>query len=160
MIRAYVKKIILRFLSDFSQLFYIIFICNLILFQFSFSQDNINFKLLSIEHGLSQSTINCFFQDSKGFMWIGTQDGLNKFDGYNFEVFKHHPLDSNTISHNWIIDVFEDKNGHIWIATWYGLNKYDPKSAKIIRYFAIIKKITRDTIICFIYNIIRNNIII
>lgn len=119
------------------KLFNIVIIFNLILYQLSFSQDNIKFKRLSIEHGLSQSTINCIFQDSKGFMWIGTQDGLNKFDGYNFEIFKHHPLDSNTISHNWIWDVFEDKNGHIWISTWYGLNKYDPKSAEFIRYFSI-----------------------
>jgi len=137
MIRAFVEKIILCFQSNYRQLFNIVFISNLILYQFSFSQDNVKFKRLSIEHGLSQSTINCIFQDSKGFIWIGTQDGLNKFDGYNFEVFKHHPLDSNSISHNWINDVFEDKNGHIWIATWYGLNKYNPKSAEFIRYFSI-----------------------
>ena len=105
---SFSKKFLLYLQFEFRQLLNVIPISILILCNVSFSQDNLKFKRLSIEHGLSQSTINCIFQDSKGFIWIGTQDGLNKFDGYNFEVFKHHPLDSNTISHNWIIDVFED----------------------------------------------------
>ena len=94
----------------------------------------LQFDWISSEQGLSQNSINCIFQDSQGFLWFGTQDGLNKFDGYSFEVFKHHPLDSTTISHNWIWDINEDRQGNLWIATWRGLNKYDLNSSKFIRY--------------------------
>jgi ligand-binding sensor domain-containing protein/signal transduction histidine kinase len=94
----------------------------------------LQFDWISSEQGLSQNSINCIFQDSKGFLWFGTQDGLNKFDGYSFEIFKHHPLDSTTISHNWIWDINEDRAGNLWIATWRGLNKYDLNSSKFIRY--------------------------
>ena len=94
----------------------------------------LQFDWISSAQGLSQNTINCIFQDSKGFLWFGTQDGLNKYDGYSFEVFKHHPLDSNSISHNWIWDIYEDHAGNLWIATWRGLNKYDLNSSKFIRY--------------------------
>lgn len=100
-----------------------------------YSQENNNrFDHLSVEQGLSQSTVNCIFQDSRGFMWFGTQDGLNKYDGYCFEVFKYNPLDLNTISHNWIWDVYEDHLGNLWIATWWGLNKYDLNTSKFVRY--------------------------
>lgn len=94
----------------------------------------INFKNLSIQDGLSQSTINCIYQDSQGYIWFGTQDGLNKYDGYNFTIFKENPVDTNSISHNWIWDVFEDKNGNLWIGTWYGLNKYNRNTNEFTRY--------------------------
>ena len=126
-----------KIISALHQFYIVSIISILILCNFSFSRNDIKFKQLSIEQGLSQSSINSIFQDSKGYIWIGTQDGLNKFDGYKFEVFKHHPLDSNSISHNWILDAFEDKYGHIWIATWFGLNKYNPKTEEYSRYFHI-----------------------
>jgi len=78
--------------------------------------------------GISQSEILCIFQDSEGYMWLGTQNGLNKFDGYNFENFFNEPADSNTISNNWIFDICEDQNGAIWIGTKNGLNRYDKRS--------------------------------
>ncbi|HID38534.1 MAG TPA: hypothetical protein EYP36_03350, partial [Calditrichaeota bacterium] len=95
----------------------------------------VRFRHLSIQDGLSQSTINCIFQDSRGFIWIGTQDGLNRYDGYNFKIFRENPLDSNSISHNWIWDIFEDKENNLWIATWDGLTKYNPSTRKFTRYF-------------------------
>src|SRR5512136_3114997 len=55
--------------------------------------NNIKFKHLSVEAGLSHSTVNCILQDSKGFMWFGTDDGLSKYDGYNFTIYKHNPDD-------------------------------------------------------------------
>jgi ligand-binding sensor domain-containing protein/two-component sensor histidine kinase len=88
----------------------------------SFGSD-VYFDHITIEQELSQNTINCIYQDSEGFMWFGTEDGLNRYDGYNFKIFRQHPLDSNTISHNWIWDICEDENGHIWVATWFGLNR-------------------------------------
>ena len=95
---------------------------------------NVRFEHLTIENGLSQNTINCIFQDSRGFMWFGTQDGLNKFDGYNFTIFRHDPTDTNSISHSWVWYIYEDSRNNIWIATWRGLTKYDPTINKFTRY--------------------------
>ncbi len=94
-----------------------------------------HFRHLSLEDGLSQNTVNCIFQDSQGFMWFGTQDGLNRYDGYEFTVFRENPLDTNSLSHSWIWYVFEDKNRNLWIATWEGLTKFNPASNTFKRYF-------------------------
>jgi ligand-binding sensor domain-containing protein/two-component sensor histidine kinase len=109
----------------------------LVLFIFAINglSQKINFKHLSIQDGLSQSTINCIFQDSRGFMWFGTQDGLNKYDGYNFTVYKKNPADTNSISHNWIWDIFEDIHENLWIATWNGLTKFNPATNQFFRFF-------------------------
>jgi len=58
------------------------------------------FEHLSLEDGLSQSTVYAILQDNKGFMWFGTQDGLNRYDGYQFTIYRHNPTDSNSLSHN------------------------------------------------------------
>ena len=92
-------------------------------------QGYIAFNHLSIENGLSQSSITCIFQDKKGFMWFGTQDGLNRYDGYNFKIFKNDPADSNSISDNFIFTIYEDKNGTLYFETRTGnLNQYFPVS--------------------------------
>jgi len=90
---------------------------------FSFSQQY-NFTTYSIEQGLSQSVVNCIFQDSKGYIWVGTQHGLNKFNGYSFESFTFNPLDTNSISNNWIYSVDEDASGNLWVVTKGGLNEF------------------------------------
>ncbi len=82
------------------------------------------FTNYSINEGLSQSVVNCVFQDSKGFIWIGTQNGLNRFNGEAFDVYIFNPLDSNSISNNWIYCIAEDSSGNLWIGTKGGLNKY------------------------------------
>ncbi len=89
----------------------------------SFSQHYF-FSTWSIEQGLSQSVVNCIFQDSKGYIWAGTQHGLNKFNGSNFEIFTFSPKDSNSISNNWVYSIDEDKNGNLWIVTKNGLNQF------------------------------------
>jgi len=131
----------------------IIFLIILFISSFSISAQNINFKHLTIQDGLSQSTINCIFQDSKGYMWIGTQDGLNKYDGYDFTIYKENPIDTNSISHNWIWNIFEDNQMNLWIATWNGLTKYKPDANLFIRYFSDTTKTNsisgeRPTSIC------------
>ena len=68
----------------------------------SSSGRNIRFDHLSLEQGLSQGAVNCIVQDQRGFMWIGTQDGLNRYDGYTFTVFKHDPADEASLSANTI----------------------------------------------------------
>jgi len=64
-------------------------------------------------NGLSQGTVNCIHQDRYGYMWFGTQDGLNKFDGINFKVYKHDPLDSISISDNYSFDIEKDVSGNL-----------------------------------------------
>ncbi|MEJ2354171.1 MAG: two-component regulator propeller domain-containing protein, partial [Anaerolineales bacterium] len=63
------------------------------------SRRDLKFEHLSVEHGLSHSSVNCIFQDSQGFMWFGTDDGLNKFDGYTFRVYRHEPGNLGSLSH-------------------------------------------------------------
>ena len=85
---------------------------------------NIRFQQISIEAGLSQSSIDCLLLDSRGFMWFGTQDGLNRYDGYRFEIYKHDPADPDTLSNSYILSIYEDSSGTIWIGTESGLNSY------------------------------------
>ena len=111
----------------------IIFICVAFLLFFNYTNaqsKRINFKHYSINEGLSQNTVLCLLQDRYGFIWIGTEDGLNKFDGYEFISYKHDNADSSSISHNQINALFEDQDGKIWIATSKGLNIFDRKTEK------------------------------
>ena len=89
-------------------------------------QAEIKFEHISLEQGLSQSIINTIMKDSKGFMWFGTESGLNKYDGYEFVIYKNNPFDSTSISNNQIQSTFEDEEGFIWIGTvGGGLNKFN-----------------------------------
>ena len=87
---------------------------------------NLRFEHLQTSAGLSQSNVLSIVQGSDGFMWFGTQDGLDKYDGYNITVYKKDSKDFESLNHNYIKDLAEAKNGDLWIATWGGgLNKYD-----------------------------------
>ncbi len=95
----------------------------------------IRFEHLTIEDGLSQNAGLAIFQDSRGYLWVGSQDGLNRYDGYSFKIFKHDPDDPNSLSHNGILAIAEDTDGSLWIGTWGGgLNRFDPVTEKFIRY--------------------------
>ncbi len=86
---------------------------------------NIKFTNISIKNGLSQSSANCIFQDSRGILWVGTEDGLNKYDGYSFAVYKSNSEDISSISNPRIQCIIEDHSGNLWIGTnGGGLNKY------------------------------------
>jgi ligand-binding sensor domain-containing protein/serine phosphatase RsbU (regulator of sigma subunit) len=92
---------------------------------FIIAQD-LKFKHLSNDAGLSQVTAQLIYQDSQGFMWIGTQDGLNRYDGYHFKVFKNNPSDKKSISSNIINCIYEDEKGLMYIGTQSsGLSVYD-----------------------------------
>ncbi|MBX3057193.1 MAG: response regulator [Anaerolineae bacterium] len=96
---------------------------------------DLKFTHLSLEEGLSQTTVITILQDSRGFMWFGTQDGLNRYDGYNFVVYRNDPNDLNSLGDNRIRAIVEDSSGMLWIATEAGgLNKYDPDTDTFTRY--------------------------
>ena len=95
----------------------------------------LRFEHISIEQGLSQSSVRVIFQDSRGFLWFGTEDGLNRYDGYTFKTFKPEPSNPNSLSDGWITDIVEDQNGYLWIGTRLGgLNHYDPFTGQFIQY--------------------------
>ncbi len=98
-------------------------------------QEDIKFHHLTLEQGLSQSIIYSIFQDSRGFMWFGTEDGLNLYDGCEFEVFRNKSDDIKSLSYNYIKSIVEDESGFIWIGTYgRGLNRYDPAQQTFSRF--------------------------
>ena len=108
-IKTFVKKGIILFLLS-------IIIFNLCLLESYASNKNITFNNLNIEQGISQSTAEIIFQDSKGYIWIGTSDGLNRYNGYEYKIYNYEE-GKNSISHNGITDITEDDDGYIWVAT-------------------------------------------
>jgi len=93
------------------------------------------FQHISIEQGLSQSSIFCLLQDSTGFMWFGTEDGLNKYNGYEFKVYKHDSQDPNSLSDTWVRALYEDRSGTMWIGTRNGgLNRFNRESESFTSY--------------------------
>jgi ligand-binding sensor domain-containing protein/signal transduction histidine kinase/DNA-binding response OmpR family regulator len=95
----------------------------------------IRFKHYSTDEGLSQNMVDCILKDSRGFMWFGTWNGLNRFDGYSFTIFKQNIQDVNSLSNNFIYALCEDKFGNIWIGTNNGLNVYIYAENRFVRYF-------------------------
>ncbi len=93
----------------------------------SFAQQKpVKFERLTSEQGLPQSVVYSIMQDHKGFIWLGTQEGLIRYDGYNFVSYTHDPLDSTSLSENRVLCVVEDKAGTIWVGTGNGgLNRFD-----------------------------------
>ena len=90
------------------------------------AQQPLRFDRLGRNEGLSQSSVNCMLRDRDGFIWFGTQDGLNLYDGKKFRVFQNQPGDSNSLSNNYILSLCEDEEGLIWAGTMTGgLNRFD-----------------------------------
>ncbi|GAB2812100.1 sensor histidine kinase [Ferruginibacter profundus] len=107
-----------------SWLWYLILLqCNS--FFCSAQSNRIPFEHIGIAEGLSESNILSIVQDNRGFMWFGSWDGLNKYDGYKITVYKNKPGDSSSISNNYVNEISEDKNGNLWVATNEGLNYFD-----------------------------------
>ena len=101
--------------------------------QKTYSQE-VHFRHLNINDGLSQNAVYAILQDNKGFMWFGTKDGLNRYDGYSFTVFNHSPYDTTTLSDNFITALFEDRRGLIWIGTLDGgINIYKKNTGSFLR---------------------------
>ncbi len=94
---------------------------------------SINFRHIKSENGLSNSTIETILQDDRGFMWFGTRDGLNRYDGSQMIIYRNSLTDSSTISDNYITSLYEDKQHYLWAGTLNGLNKFNPKLNRFIR---------------------------
>ena len=97
---------------------------------------DINFRNIRNEDGLSQSTVETIIQDKKGYIWIGTNDGLNKYNGYDFEIYRHSNKPENSIANNYIVDLQEDEDGNIWVGTANGLSKINTDNNEITNYFS------------------------
>ncbi|MCX6583709.1 MAG: ATP-binding protein [Candidatus Aminicenantes bacterium] len=98
-------------------------------------KNTIRFKHISTEHGLSQDCVYCIIQDKKGFLWFGTELGLNRYDGYEFKIYRNDPHEPTTISDNLIRYLYEDQNEMLWIGTRSGgLNCFDPRTEVFTQY--------------------------
>lgn len=93
----------------------------------------LHFDHLSVSNGLPGNEITSLFQDSRGFIWIGTGDGLSRYDGHVFKNYMH--IGTNGLTDLHVNAITEDAGGNIWIATENGLNKLDPFTEKITRYY-------------------------
>jgi signal transduction histidine kinase/ligand-binding sensor domain-containing protein len=96
---------------------------------------HLDFDHISTEQGLSQNTVFCILQDKQGFMWFGTEDGLNKYDGYSFTIFRHDPEDPSSLGGSRILSVVQARSGELWIGTANGgLSKLELEAKQITRY--------------------------
>lgn len=96
---------------------------------------NIKFTRFTAGQGLSQNTVHGIIQDKKGVLWFATADGLNRYDGYGFKIYRSEIGNPNSLSNNYIVRIYEDRAGHIWLGTLGGgLNRFDPDTETFVRY--------------------------
>ncbi|MCP4151273.1 MAG: hypothetical protein GY757_26250, partial [bacterium] len=98
------------------------------------AKENLKFEYITDEQGLSNSIIKCITQDKRGFMWFGTENGLNMYDGYRITSYKNIPGNPNSLSFNFVWAICGDRTGNIWIGTDHGLDKFDPVSESFTHY--------------------------
>ena len=95
---------------------------------------DLTFEHISTHQGLSQDIVRSIVQDHQGFMWFGTEDGLNRYDGHSMKIYKHDSRDSSTVSLNGINDLYEDSRDRLWIGTGDGLDLYDRDHDRFVRF--------------------------
>jgi signal transduction histidine kinase/ligand-binding sensor domain-containing protein/CheY-like chemotaxis protein/AraC-like DNA-binding protein len=105
-------------------------LCNSLLAQKGLYQ----FSHLDISNGLSDNQVNAIYKDHKGFMWFGTQAGLNRYDGHEFKIFKHNSKDSTSIPDDYVFNIFEGPEKHLWIKSGSGFSIYNPLTEKFERF--------------------------
>lgn len=117
---------------------------------------DLKFSHLTTNDGLSQGYVTAILQDRRGFMWFATRDGLNRYDGGAFLVYKSDPSDPHSLSSNFIQGLMEDNHGYLWLATNTGVDKFDPTTERFTRYLhdpqnptsiggALVKSIAQDS---------------
>ncbi|MCC8154386.1 MAG: hypothetical protein LIP01_09325 [Tannerellaceae bacterium] len=99
----------------------------------AFSQNVV--RQLTNADGLSNNSINCIFEDSRHILWVGTWDGLNAYNGRDFQVYRYNRNTPSSISNNVIRQIFEQSPGCLWIATDYGINRWDEDKQQFTNYF-------------------------
>lgn len=99
-------------------------------------QANYYFRSLQVEDGLSQNSVYAVFQDQQGYMWFGTQDGLNRYDGHTFKIFKKNTGDPQSLGNNTVTAITQDHQGQLWVGTGDGAYVYDPRNENFTRYDA------------------------
>jgi ligand-binding sensor domain-containing protein len=114
----------------------------------------IKFKRLSEQDRLSRSWVKCIFQDRTGYLWIGTAEGLYKYDGVRFKIYKYNAADSTSLNHNNTNIIFEDSQGGLWIGTQAGLNLYNREKDRFKRVTSI------NNYISCIYEFNRGNFLV
>jgi ligand-binding sensor domain-containing protein len=122
----------------------LIFAIYILLIPFQLKANTFSFRHYKVEDGLTFNTVRSIIQDRRGFMWIGTEDGLNRFDGYTFKEFRSKAKSKNSIGSNYIGTLLEDSNGDIWIGTDNGVYIYHPTTEKFIR----LEIKTKNGVIC------------
>ena len=96
--------------------------------------DSIRVDRISTQQGLSQGTIQAFAQDGQGFMWVATQEGLNRFDGYEFTTFQNDPDDPRSLSHSWVRTLLVDSKNRLWVGSDRGdLDRFEPNTRRFVR---------------------------
>ncbi len=109
-------------------------ILGLFFYQLSLNSQELAFRHITKDDGLSNNSVYKILKDSQGFMWFGTLNGLNKYDGQRIKVYDHDPQEPNSISNGSIQALMEDSRGYLWIGTKDGLNKYDPVKDEFVVY--------------------------
>ncbi|RYY31946.1 MAG: hybrid sensor histidine kinase/response regulator, partial [Sphingobacteriaceae bacterium] len=117
----------------------ILFLC---FAQVSLKAQSYYFTHYQVESGLSNNAVICSIIDKKGFMWFGTKDGLNRFDGYTFKIFRTDTADKGSIGNNFIFSLYEDNDGLLWVGTERGLYTYNYTTEK----FTFLKNTSTNSI--------------
>jgi signal transduction histidine kinase/ligand-binding sensor domain-containing protein len=142
--------------SKILRIFYVLLVLYIFIPKNIFAQENnIRFESITINDGLSQGTIRCILHDSKGFMWFGTQDGLNRYDGNAFKIFRNEINNPYSISSNNTTCIDEDIEGNLWVGTLNGLNKFERDTYKFIQY-SFSKKTHDDKFSNTIYSLLTS----
>ncbi|XHR95514.1 two-component regulator propeller domain-containing protein [Mucilaginibacter sp. UC70_90] len=97
-----------------------------------------NIQRLGLKDGLSNSEVRCIFQDHSGYMWFGTYDGLNRFDGYDFRIYRNQPEKQHSIIHNFINCIAEDAANNLWVGTRQGISILNPVTEEFSPAYAIL----------------------
>ena len=99
---------------------------SIIIAQDYYTSKYLRFQHITVKDGLSQSSVHHILQDKKGYLWFCTEDGLNRYDGYNIKIYKHNPNNLNSLTSNYVFTAYEDNSGFIWFGTDGGLTRFNP----------------------------------
>ena len=127
-------------------MFRLLIICCCISIAATAQQPQLAFTHLTVEQGLSQNAALCITQDKTGFTWIGTKQGLNRFDGHRVAIYKHDPTDSNSLSSAYILSLLCDSRGDLWIGTTNGLNRYNVVTDRFEHVFAAPGRLSSNSV--------------